>query len=163
LKTGVVAFAFGDGDIPPNHEIALVAERHAYADGEVWEILTQKEVPIYRSAGDPYFIEYISEQANGEPTLRIARWMVARAVKLGIKKLIVVAAGPHVWRCMRDLRYAIKESGVQIQLEQSQFSSFKAWFCEESSQSRTRSFRAWWPRELILRCIPMWIYTLIAG
>lgn len=190
LKIGIVAFAFG---VPhstlANQRIAETAryevwrqEREARYQGFLQEssleihcqIFTQRDVQFnvriertsieVLSAGD---ITYIEEEPDGPPpTLRIARGAVEWAKQRRIGRLWVVAAKPHLWRCVRDLEYAICEADAHIKVsvgEEIKQSLGKWWFDPGSTQKRVHSFWRWWPREIILRLMPMAIYKRVAG
>lgn len=109
----------------------------------------------------------IGEQPGNPPsTLRFARGAVRWANRNKFDELWVVAAEPHLWRCVRDLKEAVRESGENIDVwvceEGGQYRD-NSWFCNESSQKRTRSAEAWNRRERVLKLMPFFIYKLIAG
>jgi len=157
-EIGVIGFAFGvDCNIISNVYVGKTATDKGVP------IFTQKDLFIENPTST---VDYIEEKEDPPPTLRIAREAVKWAMKLGIKELWVAAARPHLWRCVRDLKYAIKEAGVQIQVrvcDEIGMYPKKEWFCSNSTQKRTRSPKDWWPREIILRLMPMFIYKRIAG
>ncbi|MFH0912636.1 MAG: hypothetical protein V1807_03215 [Patescibacteria group bacterium] len=161
--TGIVVFAFGSpSSIEPNQLLMHISTVSTILYGAD-QVFTQKELPF---GPERHNIEYISEKENAEPTLRIARWAVKRAIAKKMRQLIIIAATPHVGRCIRDVRWAIKEQKAEIEAEicsDMRLYPINKWFCAESSQPRSRSSWAWWPRELILRCMPMWLYTKVAG
>jgi hypothetical protein len=110
---GIVAFAFGVPDsIWSNRAIAQIASIKARDLGA--PIFTQLDVPI------PYWVaaDRANEEAgNPPPTLRIAREAVLWAKLRSIEELWVVAAGPHLWRVVRDLKYAIHEAETEAQIK----------------------------------------------
>jgi len=158
---GIVAFAFGVPDsILSNKRIAQIALQKAL----------ELEAPVYTQF-DVYIesdidIEFTEEElGNPLPTLRMARGTVQWAKQQGFRKLWVVAAKPHLRRCLRDLRYAVREAGAQIDVlickEIEQYPEDE-WFCLDSTQERTRSRKAWNKRERILRFMPMFLYKRVA-
>ena len=159
-KAGIVAFGFGCPDIIlSNVYIAIVAREKA------WElkapIYTQKDVCIQ---SDDLLIKYTEEQVgNPPPTLRIARGAVCWAKNQGIEEIWIVAAEPHLWRCIRDIKYAVKEIGIQISVKVcTAIHEFPTgWFCPDSKQKHTRSRKEWEKREKILQKMPMFLYKII--
>ncbi len=162
-KLGVVAFAFGAPfHIPSNTHVGSIAANKARDLKAL--IYTQWDVnlPIYFC----FECERIRDDKRGKPpsTLRIARGAVVWAKRLGLNELWIAAAKPHLWRCERDLKAAVCEAGMKIDIkcceEIKTFPDY-AWFWPESTQARTRSPEAWERRERILRILPFFIYKLI--
>ena len=160
MKEGVVAFAFGTpATIEPNMRIATMAmQRSNLSEGRIF---TQRDVPISRH----FAVNYITEPDEGPPpTLRIARWAVKMAADFQIDVLWIACAEPHVWRCKRDMRYAIQEAGAAITLMLCPEARTKGgWFCSESTLPRTQNIDAWRKRERILEMLPMFVYTRVAN
>lgn len=163
-KMGIVAFAFGvPYTIRSNRHIAEIALKNAQ----------EFNAPVY-TQDDVYFsfqlrikVEYTEEEiGNPPPTLRIARGAIRWAKRSGFTQLWVVAAEPHLWRVLRDLRLSADEAGSQIDICTSN-EIFKyrkdSWFCPDSIQEWTRSRKAWNKRERILRLLPFFIYKRIAS
>lgn len=164
MKTGIVAFAFGaPAKIRSNASISLIVARKA-AELKA-PVFTQQDVQIIRSGIEVIYVK--EKPGDPPPTLRIARIAVRWAREQGIRELWIIAAGPHVWRCERDLKYAVSEVNALIKVrvckEIKQNREIDPWYCRDSSQSRTRSFFNWWSREAILRLMPMFLYKRIAG
>lgn len=160
-KVGIIAFAFGQPwGIPANYEIAQVTK--GLSEMYSAPIYTQKDILFNILPED---VEYIKEDDNPPPTLRIARGAVQWAKRRGITILLIVAAEPHRWRAIRDVRAAISERGLGIT-----YFSHRGWreemkdlwFSSISSQKRTRSWWNWWSREIIVRLMPFWLYKIIA-
>jgi len=158
-KRGIVGFAFGtDSSILSNERIGRIASYEAKLSNSA--VFTQLDVHIERGVE----IEYITDGVgNPPPTLRIARGAAQWAKRLGVAELKIVAASPHRWRCKRDLEYALREAGVKAKVLAHIPLGDEGWFCENSTQTRTRSPWRWWPREIILRLLPMSIYKRVAG
>jgi hypothetical protein len=162
-KLGIVVFSFGvPYDILSNLRIAVFARLEAewFNAG----IYTQKDIQIEKREPEIPVTYTKEEPGNPPPSLRIARGAIQWAKDLGLSKILVIAAKPHIWRCARDLKYAAKEAGISIEIEKFKpILQFKCWFDSESTQERVHSARNWWPREIILRLMPMFIYKRIAG
>lgn len=164
-EAGVVAFAFGvPSSISPNRRIAEIATRKAKELHA--PIYTQQDIDILDPSMD---VDYISEEpGKPPPTLRVAKdavqWAMCQAVP--ITELWIVAAGPHLRRVLRDMRYALRMSGAKIEIkvceELKQYGE-DSWFCPESTQTRVRSCKEWEKREHILMLLPMFIYNLVAS
>lgn len=160
--TGIVAFAFGaPQSILSNKRISLLAMCKAMEFRA--PIFTQQDVFVEPGIET----DRVGEQpGNPPPTLQIARGAVRWAKRNGFDELWVVAAEPHLWRCVRDLKEAVRESGENIDVwaceEAGQYQD-DFWFCPESAQKRTRSAEAWNWREGILKSLPLFVYKLIAG
>ena len=161
---GVVAFAFGVPDtIRSNYHIAQIASQKARKLNAL--VYTQADVKL-----EPGIIVFLTpeEPGNPPPTLRIARGAVrwAKHPDNRIVEIWVVAAKPHVWRCERDLRQAVREAGggivVRVCKEIEQIPEDE-WFCPDSTQERTRSREAWNKRERVLKLMPFFIYKHIAS
>lgn len=161
-KVGVVAFAFGvPYDIKSNRLIAEIASKKA-RDFHA-PVYTQADIQVESGINVEYTIEKLGDPP---PTLRIARGSVSWAQQYQIGTLYVVAAKPHLWRCMRDLRYSVSELRAQIEIQASeeigQYHESE-WYCSDSVQLRTRSRREWRKRERILELTPICIYRRVAS
>lgn len=164
-KKGIAAFAFGvPATIWSNRQIADTALSYAEKDGS--KIFTQLDVSFGNL--DQRDVERLpGEKPNAPPpTLRIARWVVKRAIEEGIGEVIVVAARPHIYRAMRDMEMAAEEAGF-LQLLIKPASEIwdwpeAKWYCKDSTQSRAQSKENWRDREAILEMMPFDIYKHIA-
>ena len=161
-KEGVVAFAFGvPASIVSNQRIAQIASKKAKERNA--SVYTQLDVQIEAGIA----VEY-TEEKSGEPppTLREARGAVQQARKLGLEVLWIAAAAPHLWRALRDLKYAIKEARAAITVrtceEISRYPE-EEWYCSNSTQKRASSRREWQKRDRILKLMPMFLYKLVAS
>ena len=100
------------------------------------------------------------------PTLRVCRGAVRWAMRLGLDELWIVCAKPHLWRCERDLKYAVSEAKAQIAVricEEVEQYPEDEWFCSDSTQERTQSREAWDKRERIIKIMPFFVYKLVAS
>lgn len=156
LKIGIVAFAFGRPcSLCSNKIISRIASQKARELSS--SVYTQLDIVV--ESGIP--VEYTEEEKDfPPPTLRIARGATQWAKKEKIDRLLIVAAKPHLWRCVRDLEYALREKGLKIDVatckEIEQYSS--EWFCPDSDQEHTRSKWTWFFREVILKFMPFSVY-----
>lgn len=179
---GVVIFAFGVGG-PANIALANYGEMVVCGQSDSnWLqdlprprfVYTQDDVSELLYGGSEFCIKKFYQGADGPPpTLRIARWAVKEAKKDGVTHLLVIAAKPHIKRCLRDMRFAMVESGEDLPFDEFMESPHAAiycappsgqnWYSKESKQYRTQSSWKWWPREIILRLLPMWLYKRVAS
>jgi hypothetical protein len=161
-KTAIAAFAFGrPKTITPNKFIATMATAEAVQHKAI--IFTQADVEII-DANAKYFPSEI--QNNPPPTLRIARWIIQSAMQDKIELIVVAAAGPHAWRCKRDLQIAAKEAKYTVEIKIAKPKkkiSTTYWFTKNSTQERTQSWCKWWNRETILWLMPVFIYKKVAS
>ena len=163
LRHGIVAFAFGvPWSILPNVRIAEIAS----------ELSRELEAPIYTQLDvrpdEGLVVEYTEEEPGSPPpTLRIARGAVQWAKQNGLTELWVVAAKPHLWRVLRDVREANKEvhANLGIFCRHSLIDQYLeySWFTPNSAQEHTRSSELWNKRENILKRTPYFIYKRIAS
>ena len=163
FKQGIVAFAFGTpSTIDSNLRIAQIADTWSglYNGARIY---TQEDVPVRRKRS----VHTIRQAActDPPPTLRIARGVVRWALWHRINELWIVCATPHLWRCKRDLAFAIGELGADIDVHVCPEVEREpdGWFCPESTQPRTQSEQAWKRRERILYWMPMFLYTRLAA
>lgn len=162
MKAGVVAFAFGVPEtIPPNKRISRIAAQKTLQLGGA-PLYTQHDVHAEKGID----VEYTEEQNNNPPsTLRLARNAVQWARSRNLTDLWVVAAQPHLWRCIRDLRHSIQERNAPIWIHIcKEIESYpeSEWFCLESHQKRTQTKWDWERREQIIRLLPFFLYKRIA-
>lgn len=166
MQVGIVAFAFGAPEtLWSNGRIAA----------ETWEasrdyqapIFTQSDVLIKVPPKGSEGLEYIVQRKRRKPsTLEIARWAAYRAKQKGIDHLLVVAAFPHLERCLRDLRFAVDElgGGIRVVPYKGVYAYAPAlWFRRDSLQWRTRYGWRWNATERLLMDLPMAVYVRIAG
>lgn len=161
-RIGIVAFAFGAPDsILSNLRIAKIAGNKARGFEE--PVYTQLDV---RVAAD--IVVYYTDEKEGypPPTLRIARGAVSWAMRFNITEFWIACAKPHLKRCKRDLKYAIREAGARITVwECEDIDQFPEdeWYCPDSTQPRVRSRKDWRRRERIVELMPMFIYKRVAS
>lgn len=90
-----------------------------------------------------------------------------------MNKLYVVAALPHLWRCLRDLKCAVQEVNANIVVFEcpeiydycieGEWFADSEWFCQDSTQKYTRTEEAWQKRDRILKKMPFFLYRLVAN
>ena len=161
MKIGTVVFAFGRPcSLRSNKIISQIASRRAKEFSA--SVYTQSDISVESGIR----VEYVEEKpGEAPPTLRIARGAVRWALREGIEIIQIVSAKPHIWRCIRDLEYAIKEEGSNIEVRVCKEIGWYSheWFCFDSEQKRTRSKWAWFLREVILKFMPFFIYKWIGS
>lgn len=158
---GIVVFAFGaPATIHSNRILAKIASDKAH----------KLSIPIYTQADiileNDIDVERIQEKhGNPPPTLKISKRAIRWAEKRHIRKLFVVAATPHLWRCLRDLNAVKEETKYDVSIyvydEIYRLPDY-IWFCPNSRQIWTRSRIIWKLRENILRLMPLWLYKYIS-
>lgn len=165
-KSAILAYAFGvPSTIRSNQLIADIASKKATALGSA-TVYTQLDIVPWPTVKT---VRVKEEPGKPPPTLTIARWGVKQAQEDRVTELWVVGSKPHIWRCLRDTEYAIKEIHAPIRVrycDEVYSYSEDVWFCPDSTQQRTQSKENWEGREKILEKIPVWMYklvTLIAG
>lgn len=160
-QVGIVAFGFGVPEtILSNQRIAQIASQKARELGA--PVYTQLDVRVELGIE----VKYTDEEPGNPPsTLRFARGAVQWAKQRGFTRLWVVAAQPHLWRCLRDLGQAVTEVGAQIHVvhcpEVLEYPE-DSWFCPDSTQDRVRSRGEWDKREKVLKLMPFFIYKRVA-
>jgi len=156
---GIVTFAFGEpADSRANGKLAAITtskavelEAHVFTQNDVCPAgLVVTRATQRGDEGPP-------------PTLRIAREAMQWVEERGIQNILVVAAKPHLRRCLRDLRKAAREAGVTLTIRSVEGLEKHRWYDPTSTQKRVRSRLNWWPRELILRAMPFSLYKGVAG
>jgi hypothetical protein len=106
--------------------------------------------------------EYMEDSSS---TWRFSQSAARWAAREEVTEIIIIAAGPHRWRCERDLRRAIRETKARINVfccqEGGQYPE-EEWFCPDSTRPQTRSQESWERRERIIRWLPFPVYKLIS-
>lgn len=172
-KNLVVGFAFGQpNNIPANKKILEVVLDTA--EGYNCDIYTQEDIDVisaHNSVPDDTYVEVMKDESGAPPpTLRIARGVVSLIKRLTTKPktIFIVSAPPHAWRCMRDVQEALREERLSIPVVLSPLMKDRDyketyWFSPSSTQKRTQSKKDWYPREILLKFMPFWIYKRIAA
>jgi len=163
-NTGIIAFAFGSpAKIFSNEIIARIAA--AEAKRLKGPIYTQRDIRI--EFEDGIAVDYTYEESNKPPsTWFICNGAVEWAKQNNFNKLIIVAAKPHLWRCMRDIKKAVQSLGVEITVKacgEIHEYPYQDWFCRESVQLRTRSKIIWTAREWIIKLMPFSFYKMLSN
>jgi hypothetical protein len=161
-KRGVLAFAFGVPEtILSNRLIAQLASKKAREFGA--PVYTQLDIRMEEGIEVDF-----AEEKPGEPpsTLFFVQGAVRWAMRKKITEIWIVAAKPHLWRCVRDLDRSIEEAGVEIEIRvcgEIEKISEEDWFCVDSTQKRTQTKACWQKRERIIKLMPFFVYKFIAG
>lgn len=92
-------------------------------------------------------------------TLKYVKALAIAAKKPCWKKVLVIAAPDHAWRCVRDL----KKLGFEAEADDYFLKNGMMFYNKKSKQWWTRSRWQFWLREAPLRFLPFWLYNLIAG
>lgn len=106
---GVVVFAFGDfardfaRDQYKNTNWHMARRAEFLAKKFKIRIVTPKDIPVDITRFKVLFAEDAGKKKHIS-TLDVAKEAVKLAKKMGWRKIKVVAAPPHEWRCRRDLR-----------------------------------------------------------
>lgn len=161
-KPGIVTFAFGTpASINSNTFLAQITE--LLAKEIEAPVFTQLDIQL----GEDIDVQRVEEIAGQPPpTLRIAREAIKWTRQRGIKTLYVLAAKPHLWRALRDVKQVVREAEGMIEVrtrEEIEQYPEDSWFCPNSTQDRTQSRKAWNKREWPLKLMPFWIYKKIAS
>ncbi len=168
-RKAVVAFAFGmPFSIPANEAVHDVACGAAHLMNAT--VFTQADCGIMNPhvPNGVLILPQIPSANPPPPTLRIARFAAQNAKDMGITELYIVAAPPHIWRCMRDMKMAMREVGLKATLSAygqdilQEEHSPSYWFYPEGEQYCTQYRYRWMIRDTILYCIPWWLYKRIA-
>lgn len=157
----IVAFAFGSPDtIRSNQRIAQLASQKAREFNI--SVYTQLDIRVEPDIE----VRYIEEDPGNPPsTWRIAQGVVQWAKQQGFKEILIVAAKPHLWRALRDVEQAVRESGEEIRIdvcEDIEKYPEDSWFCPDSTQNRVQSRKKWDKREKILKLMPFFVYKNVA-
>ena len=160
-KMGIVAFAFSVQRTGQNEwissEVGELARKGRYP------IFTQRYFLEFENSLDIEFVQ--EEPLKPAPTFRIAKEAVQWAIKRGISRLCIIAAPPHRRRCVRDMKFAVRQSKTEIQItvhiDSDKTANQVKWFTKGSGQPRTSSRTIWYLRETIIILFP-WLYRWLA-
>lgn len=148
-KVAVVAFGFGEPwKANPNSRIAALALHHARGTSHF--ILTDRDVYPHLAHSEHATVEQI-DPSRVPTTYRLAVMAIQRAKARELSELYVVAAPCHMWRCLRDLRWAADDAGVTITLIPRPIGGgdydphAATWF--------THAAWLWWPLEIAYRAV----------
>jgi hypothetical protein len=96
--------------------------------------------------------------------MQMATAAVKWAQENGITVLWLAAATPHIPRCMRDLKFAIKRARADIEIDVcpgiGRYSDAD-WFRKNSHQYRTKSRFWWWMWNTPISLLPMSVYVWV--
>lgn len=140
-RPGIVAFAFGaPRNIRPNRTIAKIASQRSRKFGAL----------IYAQSGLNFDLELGVEHTRSKfmTTLQLARMAIFWAIESGVDELVAVAAQPHIWRCVRDLKYVVREEEIYASIkilscEEVCVFPTAHWFDTRSTTRHTRSLPIW--------------------
>lgn len=161
MKTGIIVFAFGKPSwTKANLCLAAEALNVAYAKGIV-NVFCQKDIDIPVDENIITIVRVVREVDNYDTptTLAIAQSAFLWAQANALEKVIIVAARPHKWRCLRDVTRVF---GDQIEVEnynKTDSLTNSVWFNKNSRQLYTRRPVYWWARELFIRTLPYTLYS----
>lgn len=165
---GVVVYPFGTPASNTSNRWLVSEVEKIYMDFNSILVYTQRDIqfigPRFLNLQNhtTYFPQGGIEESP--PTLRIARG-AAQWARGRVKKIIVVAAKPHLPRALRDTQHAFKEASVNIRIEpwsNIAYTLYDSWFNPNGTPLRTASRSHWKKRERILRFLPYPIYREIA-
>ena len=171
-RTGILLFAFGTNLKIRSNQVLRKEVLRCCDANEVSTIFSQDAIMMDSYYGKHRVICFDQPNPNKHPpTLRIARWAIPLiASEFRYDSLIVIAADPHIDRCMRDSNYVLHNSRItrytNMKIKSwptSEKYTDQDWFCADSQQPRTRTRQAWEKRESVLMVMPMWIYSRLAG
>ena len=136
--------------LPANRAIAEAALRES----------RQRKIPIFFAPRDIFdFAGYtngLSRDFSGYiSTVKQVRALIEAAKDQAWQRVLIVAAPPHIWRALRDVRAAGLSAGVAQSLR-----SYprRFWYSAESTHRQTTSWFRWWftweipARLVILAC-----------
>jgi hypothetical protein len=167
LASGIVTFAFGSPWITdPNMLLGMLTRTLFFYIGGGVPIYTQEDIREHVERQVASLTLASQEPGISPSTLRIARGAACWARKEKLSILHVVAAAPHLKRCVRDLRWALEEEGLSLNLmphRNIRDYGPEVWFSRESTQLHTRSRFLWTIRESLLLHLPRALYERIGA
>ena len=155
MSTGIVVFAWSLKRGGANKRLAEYARRLSLITDKS-PIFTQRE---YIELPEKFDVSYVTESwQNPAPTLRIAREAILWAKQRRLQQLWVIAARPHIRRCVRDLRFAARDADFKITIRvKNTYGTYGSWFSADAGQSHTTSRVVWHLRETAIMIFP-WLY-----
>lgn len=147
-KAGIVAFGFGEpARILPNWDISVEVEALCKS-GKASVVFTDRDIAPQLYALKSVPVQEIDPERM-PTTYRLALFAVKSAKERGLTTLHVVAAQCHIWRCLRDLKWAAKECGVNLAFVSH---ARGKWMWDKRAETKfTRSALRWWPLEIAYR------------
>ncbi len=171
-RNAVFAFAFGaPHTLLSNRQIASDAvteafRYHALLVCTQLDVKLEESLKLMRFRDSVHIYEVPENPGTPWPTLRLARAYVRKAKDLKCDRVVIAAAQPHVWRCIRDVRMACEEERWRMDLVLGEGTTFKKvvyWYSSQSTQWWTTNARLWWLRETMLRAMPKFLYRSLAS
>lgn len=146
-KVGVVAFGFGEpATLDVNKKLAAKATAIATTSGALM-ICTDRDV-------SPHFKDMSIPVTEIDPTrkpttYRLAVLVAAETKSAELEALHIIAAPCHMWRCRRDIAWALKEVGSTADIVLEPVADYPYDFA--ATTFYTRSAWLWWPLEISYR------------
>lgn len=160
MEKGIIVFAFGQpSTISANKHLADFSRSLALSLG-IKYVFTQRDIGI-DSIINFFIVERVEEDEKPPSTLFIAQKSLAWAKSHNLEGVVVFAAPQHRWRCLRDIKKVYFGSNIRIIVPKVP-NDHSFWYNRDSTQARTRSWLLWWPREILLRLLPFFIYKRVA-
>jgi len=155
-NVGIVAFGFGEpSGANPNANIGVLALQCARRRAGT-PIFTDRDVSPHL-AGASGIVEEIDPKRI-PTTYRLAKMAMERAKEYELNELQVVATTCHMWRCLRDLRWAAHDCGVAVTLTPCPIRGFQ--YDSSATTPYTRTAWRWWTFEIAYRAasgmFPAW-------
>ena len=147
-NAGIVAFGFGEpASTMPNLRIAACTADLSRAK-DVSMVFTDRDVASHLVCEVMSVKEIDPERVP--TTYRLAATAVKEAKTQQVVKLYVVTTPCHLWRCLRDLRWASHEQKVAIEFVPQPIESYHQ-YDSDAITVFTRRASCWWPVELAYR------------
>jgi len=155
-KIGIITFAFGRPSSLPSN-VLLSQYTQMYAKQHSAPTFTQYDIKI--QTGE------VTTTAGAVPTTRIIAKRAAKWVrKNNFETIYIVAARPHLRRCIRDIKKECRSINVSpkiIVIPEIYRTPNTTWFHKQSIQWHTRNAFLWWLRETCLLSLPYTLYKRI--
>ena len=148
----VIIFAYGEGQRMNKQLIGEMAKLDPFPK----QMFMQETIGdlIWKDGPFDERTDFIASQKSDHiSSLAIVAQFAAIAARRGWKKVFVIAARQHYWRCERDLKkVGFKVSGIRGEVG----------YDKTDSQFWVRNPFVWWVRETMLRLLPFALYKKIS-
>jgi len=146
-KVGLVAFGFGEPyDLESNRLIAACVTKVAQTK-EIVSIYTDRDVALHLPP-DEAVVKQLDSTLFPH-TYRMAVFTVKQMKEEGVEELHAVAASCHLWRAVRDLRWAAVDHGVAVKLVPHPVTG--SVYDSKATTWYTQTAWLWWPLEIMYR------------